>query len=79
MSHLPEDSERVNERDRFNGQTRAFERYNFLIEQFLTCAELQNGGTGSRALSAQDHPGISGERVSFPEMHKVLFSLVLEN
>ena len=66
MSHLPEDCERANERDRFNGQTRAYERYSFLIEQFLTRAELQNGGTGSRALSAQDHPGISEERVSFP-------------
>ena len=66
MSHLPEDSERANERDRFNGQTRAYERYSFLIEQFLTRAELQNGGTESRALSAQDHPGISEERVSFP-------------
>ena len=66
MSHLPEDSERANERDRFNGQTRAYEIYSFLIEQFLTRAELQNGGTESRALSAQDHPGISEERVSFP-------------
>ena len=66
MSHLLEDSERANERDRFNGQMRAYERYSFLIEQFLTRAELQNGGTGSRAHSAQDHPGISEERVSFP-------------
>ena len=65
MSHLPEDSERANERDRFNGQTRAYKRYNFLIEQFLTRAELQSGRTGSRALSAQD-PGISEERASFP-------------
>ena len=59
MSHLPEDSERT------NGQTRAYERYSFLIEHFLTRAELQSGGTGSRALSPQD-PGISEERVSFP-------------
>ena len=41
MSHLPEDSERANERDRFNGQTQGYERYSFLVEQFLTCAELQ--------------------------------------
>ena len=65
VSHLPEDSERANERDRFNGQTRVYERYSFLIEQFLTRAELQSGATGGRALSAQD-PGISEERVSFP-------------
>jgi len=59
------DSERANERDRFNDWTRAYERYSFLIKQFLTRAELQNGGTGGRALSAQE-PGISEERVSFP-------------
>ena len=55
MSHLPENSERANERDRFNGQTRAYERCSFLIEQFLTRAELQSGGAG-----------ISEGRVSFP-------------
>ena len=65
MSHLPEDSERANENDRFNSRMRAYERYSFLIEQFLTGAELQSGGTGSRTLSAQE-PGISEERVSFP-------------
>ena len=65
MSHLPEDSERANERDRFNDQTRAYERYSLLIEQFLTRAELEGGGAGSRALLAQE-PGISEERVSFP-------------
>ena len=65
MSHLPEDSERANERDRFNDQIRAHERYSFLIEQFLTRAELQSGSTGNRALSAQE-PGISEGRVSFP-------------
>jgi len=48
-SHLWEDIERANERDRFNDQTRAYERYSFLIEQFLTRAELQSGGTGGRA------------------------------
>ena len=51
--------------DRFNGRTRAFERYSFLIEHFLTRAELQSGGTGSRTLSAME-PGISEERVSIP-------------
>ena len=51
--------------DRFNDQTRAYERYNFLIEQFLTRAELESGGAGSRALLAQE-PGISEEHVSFP-------------
>ena len=65
MSHLPEDRERANERDRFNDQTRAYGRYSFLIEQFLTRAELESGGAGSRALLAQE-PGISEERVSFP-------------
>ena len=65
MSHLPEDSERANERDRFNDQTRAYKRYSFLIEQFLTRAELESGGAGSRALLAQE-PGISEECVSFP-------------
>ena len=65
MSHLPEDSERANERDCFNDQTQAYERYSFLIEQFLTRAELESGGAGSRALLAQE-PGISEERVSFP-------------
>ena len=65
MSHLPEDSGRANERDRFNDQTRAYERYSFLIEQFLTRAEVESGGAGSRALLAQE-PGISIERVSFP-------------
>ena len=43
MSHLSKGSERANERDRFNDQTRAYERYSFLIEQFLTRAELQSG------------------------------------
>lgn len=65
MSDLPEDSERSNERDRFNGQTWVYERYSFLIEQFLTCAELQRGEKGSKVLSAQE-PGISKECVSFP-------------
>ena len=65
MCHLPEDSKRANERDRFNGQTRAYERYSFLIEQFLARAELKSVGAGSRALSAQE-PGISEGRVSFP-------------
>ena len=64
MSHLPEDSERVNERDCFNDQTQVYERYSFLIEQFMTRAELESGGAGSRALLAQE-PGISEERVSF--------------
>ena len=72
MSHLPEDSERANERDRFNDQTRAYERYSFLIEQFLTRAELESGGAGSRALSAQE-PGIPKNVLVFLEMHKVLF------
>ena len=65
MSHLLEDSEKANERDCFNDQTRVHERYSFLIEQFLTRAELESGGAGSRALLAQE-PGISEERVSFP-------------
>ena len=65
MSHLLEDSERANKRDHVNDQMRAYERYSFLIEQFLTRAELESGGAGSRALSAQE-PGISEERVSFP-------------
>ena len=47
MSHLLEDSERASERDRFNDQTPAYERYSFLIEQFLTQAELESGGAGS--------------------------------
>ena len=50
--------------DRFNDQTRAYERYSFLIELFLTRTELESGGAGSRALLAQE-PGISEERVSF--------------
>ena len=65
ISHLPEDCERANERDRFNDQTRAYERNSFLIEQFLTRAELQSGTTGNRARSALE-PGISDGRVSFP-------------
>ena len=65
MSHLPEDIERATERDRFNDQTRVYERYSFLIEQFLTRAELQSGTMGNTALSAQQ-PGISKESVSFP-------------
>ena len=65
MSHLPEDNERANVRDRFTDQTRAYEKYSFLIDQFLTRAELQSGRTRSGALSAQK-PGISKERVSFP-------------
>ena len=48
ISHLPEDSERANERDRFNYQTRVHERYSFLIEQLLTRAELEGGGAGTR-------------------------------
>ena len=40
MSFLPLDSERANERDLFSGKTRAYERWNFLIEEFLTRAEL---------------------------------------
>ena len=65
MSHLSEDSERANERDHFNDQTRAYERYSFLIEQFLIRAELQSGEIGSRAHAVQE-PGISEERVSLP-------------
>ena len=40
MSYLPLDSERANERDLFSGKTRAYERWNILIEEFLTRAEL---------------------------------------
>ena len=66
MSHLPEDSERADERDRFNDKTQAYERYSFLIEQFLTRAKLQTGETKrSRALSVQE-PGVSEEHVSLP-------------
>ena len=55
MSHLSDDSERADERDRFNEKTREYERYSFLIEQFLTRAELQSGETiRSRALSVQE-------------------------
>ena len=64
MSHLSDDSERADERDRFNEKTREYERYCFLNEQFLTRAELQSGkAIRSRALSVQK-PGISEERVS---------------
>ena len=55
----------MNERDRFNDQTQAYERYRFLIKQFLTGAELESGEAGSRVLLAQE-PGISEECVSFP-------------
>ena len=65
MSHLQEDSERANERNRFNGQTQACIQYSFQIEQFLTCTELQSGGTANVAPSAHE-PGISKGRVSFP-------------
>ena len=34
MSHLPEDNERANVRDRFTDQTRAYEKYSFLIDQW---------------------------------------------
>jgi len=64
MSHLSDDSERLDESDRFNEKTREYERYSFLIEQFLTRAELQSGETiRSRSLSVQE-PGISEECVS---------------
>ena len=65
ISHLPGDSERANEIDRFNDQTRVYETYCFLIEQFLAPAELQSGVTESSALSAKE-PGVSEKCVSLP-------------
>lgn len=42
-----------------------YERYSFVIEQFLARAELQSGVTESSALSAKE-PGVSEKCVSLP-------------
>ncbi|KAL9975993.1 hypothetical protein ACROYT_G013222 [Oculina patagonica] len=45
ITHLPGEREKANESDRFDDRARAYERYSFLIEQFMTRTNFTNRGT----------------------------------